>query len=249
MAQWRAPGLWRLVVRCTLLGTWWCEELTLRVNERAGQPASQADLVDVAKLVTSYYALHPDPADPRAEGQLRHVGTPRLGAALLVQRGSHRRHHPGHLRLPGRAGHHRAAVSGPGHARAVRARLGDRAGGPRGQRRERAGGRRDGYTPTPALSRAILAYNDGRDDGLAPTGSWSPRRTTRPRMAGSSTTRRDGGPAGSDDHLGSSRTGPTSCWPAGCARCAGSATRRPAARTTRPRSTSSAVRGRPPGRG
>ena len=34
------------------------------VSERAGQPASQADLVDVARLVTSYYALHPDPAVP-----------------------------------------------------------------------------------------------------------------------------------------------------------------------------------------
>ena len=47
-----------------MAGTLWCEELTLRVNERAGQPASQSDLVDVAKLVTSYYALHPDPAIP-----------------------------------------------------------------------------------------------------------------------------------------------------------------------------------------
>jgi len=34
------------------------------VSERAGQPASQADLVDVARLVTAYYALHPDPAVP-----------------------------------------------------------------------------------------------------------------------------------------------------------------------------------------
>src|ERR1700678_2121665 len=34
------------------------------VDSRAGQPASAADLVDVAKLVTAYYAVHPDPADP-----------------------------------------------------------------------------------------------------------------------------------------------------------------------------------------
>src|ERR1700716_891053 len=34
------------------------------VHERAGQPAQPSDLVDVARLVTAYYALHPDPADP-----------------------------------------------------------------------------------------------------------------------------------------------------------------------------------------
>src|SRR3954452_18548297 len=33
-------------------------------DSRAGQPASPADLVDVAALVTAYYALEPDPADP-----------------------------------------------------------------------------------------------------------------------------------------------------------------------------------------
>ena len=41
-------------------------------NERAGQPASQADLVDVAALVTAYYAEHPDPAEP---GQQVSFGT------------------------------------------------------------------------------------------------------------------------------------------------------------------------------
>ncbi|NEE05681.1 phosphoglucomutase, alpha-D-glucose phosphate-specific, partial [Streptomyces sp. SID7499] len=34
------------------------------VHERAGHPAQPADLVDVARLVTAYYALHPDPAEP-----------------------------------------------------------------------------------------------------------------------------------------------------------------------------------------
>ena len=41
-------------------------------NERAGQPASQADLVDVAALVTAYYTEHPDPAEP---GQQVSFGT------------------------------------------------------------------------------------------------------------------------------------------------------------------------------
>ena len=36
----------------------------MQVNDRAGQQAAQSDLVDVAGLVTAYYAQHPDPADP-----------------------------------------------------------------------------------------------------------------------------------------------------------------------------------------
>src|SRR4028119_808281 len=33
-------------------------------DPRAGQPAAPSDLVDVASLVTAYYTLEPDPADP-----------------------------------------------------------------------------------------------------------------------------------------------------------------------------------------
>src|SRR5690606_41564111 len=33
-------------------------------HERAGQPAQPADLVDVPRLVTAYYATRPDPGDP-----------------------------------------------------------------------------------------------------------------------------------------------------------------------------------------
>ena len=32
-------------------------------SPRAGQPAAAEDLVDVARLVTAYYAVHPDPGD------------------------------------------------------------------------------------------------------------------------------------------------------------------------------------------
>ena len=44
----------------------------MQVNDRAGQPARPADLVDVAALVTAYYAGHPDPAEP---GQQVSFGT------------------------------------------------------------------------------------------------------------------------------------------------------------------------------
>ncbi len=55
---------------------------------------------------------------------------------------------------------------------------------------------RDGYTPTPALSRAILAYNDGRSlglaDGIVITPSHNP-----PEDGGFKYNPPDGGPAGS----------------------------------------------------
>ena len=34
------------------------------VDPRAGQPAAAEDLVDIAKLVTAYYTVRPDPGDP-----------------------------------------------------------------------------------------------------------------------------------------------------------------------------------------
>src|SRR5712664_4715949 len=34
------------------------------VDPRAGKPAARDDLVNVVKLVTAYYAVHPDPGDP-----------------------------------------------------------------------------------------------------------------------------------------------------------------------------------------
>ena len=36
----------------------------MEARDRAGQPATEADLVDVAALVTAYYAEHPDPGEP-----------------------------------------------------------------------------------------------------------------------------------------------------------------------------------------
>ena len=87
----------------------------------------------------------------RAAGRLRHQRPPRLLAGRRVQRGAHPGHHPGHLRVPRAARHHRPAVPRQGHARA----LGARASGRRSRcwpptastddRPERT----SGYTPTP----------------------------------------------------------------------------------------------------
>ncbi len=50
--------------------------------------------------------------DAGPAGVVRHVGAPRVGADRHVQRGPHPGHHPGHLRVPGRARDRRAAVPG-----------------------------------------------------------------------------------------------------------------------------------------
>ena len=135
-------------------------------DPRAGQPAQPGDLIDVAALVTAYYTVESRSGRARPAGRLRHLGTPRLGLRRRVQRGAHPGHHPGHLRVPRGAGLRRAAVHRQGHARACPSPawttalevlvandvtvLVD------------AGGR---YTPTPAVSHAILAANRGKSSG------------------------------------------------------------------------------------
>ena len=127
-----------------------------------------------------------------AARRVRHVRPPRVVArtarstrrtSLAISRGD--------LPLPRGAGHRRPAVPRPRHARAVRA------GVPR--RSSRCSSRTastsvvdadDGFTPTPAISHAILTHNRGGGARHAPTASSSRRRTTRPRTAASSTTRR-----------------------------------------------------------
>ena len=184
-------------------------------DPRAGQPADRKDLVDVAKLVTAYYVVHPDPADPAqrvAFGTSGHRGSafsatfnddhiPATTQAICEFRA---------------AAASTARCSWARHARAVRAGLRHRAGGAGRQRRARCwwtaatGTRRPRRCPGRSWS-----TTPGPTAGW-PTGSWSRRRTTRPRTAASSTTR----PTAARRHRRSprrSRTGPTTCWPAGCA--------------------------------
>ena len=75
------------------------------------------------------------PGQRRPAGGVRHVRAPRVEPGRGVQRGAHPGHHAGHRRVPGRAGHHRAAVHRPRHPRAVRAGVGVGAGGAGRQRR------------------------------------------------------------------------------------------------------------------
>jgi phosphoglucomutase len=136
-------------------------------DARAGQVAGPEDLIDVARLVTAYYALHPDPAEP---GQRVAFGTSgHRGSSLTTA------FNEDHIAATSQAiCEYRAAQGTDGplflgadtHALSEPARvtalevfaanevtvLIDQA---------------DGYTPTPAVSHAILTHNRNRTSGLA----------------------------------------------------------------------------------
>ncbi|GGK87420.1 phosphoglucomutase, alpha-D-glucose phosphate-specific [Planomonospora parontospora subsp. parontospora] len=136
-------------------------------HERAGQPARPSDLVDVARLVTSYYALRPDPGEV---GQRVAFGTSgHRGSALNAA------FNEDHILATSQAiVEYRAAqgVDGPlflgadTHALSEPARVSAlevfAANGVTVMIDDR-----DGYTPTPAVSHAILSHNRGRTTGLA----------------------------------------------------------------------------------
>ncbi|GAA3237876.1 phosphoglucomutase (alpha-D-glucose-1,6-bisphosphate-dependent) [Nonomuraea helvata] len=136
-------------------------------HERAGQPAQPADLVDVARLVTSYYALHPDPGDAGqrvAFGTSGHRGSSLKTAfnedhilattqAICEYRRSKGTDGPLFLGIDTHA------LSEPARVSALEVLVANGV--------EVLIDTRDGYTPTPAVSHAILRHNQGRTTGLA----------------------------------------------------------------------------------
>jgi len=160
-------------------------------DPRAGTPATPADLVDVAKLVTAYYATHPDPAVPEqrvAFGTSGHRGSS-FSATFNED----------HILATSQAiCDYRSAqgISGPLFLGADTHALSEPA---QVSALEVFGANdvtvlvdsRDGYTPTPAVSRAILA-NPG-SDGVVVTPSHNP-----PSDGGFKYNPPDGGPAGTD---------------------------------------------------
>ncbi|MDX2602472.1 phosphoglucomutase (alpha-D-glucose-1,6-bisphosphate-dependent) [Streptomyces caniscabiei] len=166
-------------------------------NARAGQVAGPEDLIDVARLVTAYYALHPDPAEP---GQRVAFGTSgHRGSSLAAA------FNEDHIAATSQAiCEYRAAQGTDGplflgadtHALSEPARITalevfaandvtvliDQA---------------DGYTPTPAVSLAILTHNHGRTSGLADGVVVTPSHNP-PADGGFKYNPPSGGPAGSD---------------------------------------------------
>ena len=166
-------------------------------DPRAGQPAAPGDLVNVAKLVTAYYTVHPDPGDVAQRvsfGTSGHRGSAFTATfnedhilattqAICEYRASQGIDGPLYL------GADTHALSEPAQASALEVLA---ANGVRVLTDSRGG-----YTPTPAVSRAILAYNASGDgpqaDGIVVTPSHNP-----PADGGFKYNPPDGGPAGTD---------------------------------------------------
>ena len=164
-------------------------------DQRAGQPATSADLVDVAKLVTAYFTVHPDPEDPGqrvAFGTSGHRGSAFTASfnedhilattqAICEYRAAHRIDGPLFL------GADTHALSEPATVSALEVLLANDV--------DVRVDSRGGYTPTPSVSRAILAANAGgaNSDGICVTPSHNP-----PADGGFKYNPPDGGPAGTD---------------------------------------------------
>ncbi|MET7401433.1 phosphoglucomutase (alpha-D-glucose-1,6-bisphosphate-dependent) [Dactylosporangium sp. NPDC005572] len=165
----------------------------MSVHPRAGQPAQRADLVDVPRLVTSYFAEHPDPSDPAQQvafGTSGHRGSSLRRSfnedhiAAVSQAICEYRELQGY-RGPLFVGKDTHALSEPATASALEVFA--------------ANGvtvlidSRDGYTPTPAVSHAILTHRDRGADGVVVTPSHNP-----PEDGGFKYNPPHGGPADTD---------------------------------------------------
>ncbi len=169
-------------------------------HDRAGQPAKPEDLIDVSHVVTSYYSVQPDPSEPAQKvsfGTSGHRGSS-LNAAfneahILATTQAICDYRAGQgIVGPLFIGRDTHALSEPAWVSAlevlaaneVRTLVDDR----------------DGYTPTPAVSHAILTYNkgraaddSGRADGIVVTPSHNP-----PADGGFKYNPPHGGPADTD---------------------------------------------------
>jgi len=167
------------------------------MDERAGQPATAADLVDVVALVTAYFSEHPDPAEPSQRvsfGTSGHRGSAlRLSfnedhIAATTQAICEQRAAAG-ITGPIFLGRDTHALSEPAMVTALEVLAANDA--------DVLVDSRDGFTPTPALSRAILAYNDDRTSGLADGIVITPSHNP-PEDGGFKYNPPDGGPASAE---------------------------------------------------
>jgi len=166
-------------------------------HERAGLPALDSDLVDVAKLITLYYADQPDPdnIDQRVSfGTSGHRGSSLktsfnefhiLATTQAIVEYRRRQGTDGPLFLA-KDTH---GLSEPAWASALEVLAANDV--------QVLIDSRDGYTPTPALSHAILAYNRGRTSGLADGIVITPSHNPPPD-GGFKYNPPDGGPASSE---------------------------------------------------
>jgi phosphoglucomutase len=163
----------------------------------AGKPAPPDVLIDVERLVAAYHDRRPDPQNPRelvSFGTSGHRGAPEDGAfneahILAITQAICEHRARAEITGPLFLGADTHAASAPALETAleVLAAYGVET------LVERAGD----HTPTPALSRAILAYNEGRRDKLADGIIITPSHNP-PRDGGFKYNPPHGGPADSD---------------------------------------------------
>ena len=141
--------------------------MATRISSLAGKPAPASSLVDIAKLVTAYYTKVPDPSVPAqrvAFGTSGHRGSSftvsfnERHVLAITQAICHYRKKQG-IDGPLFLGIDTHALSQPACASALEVLAAN------GVETMLATG--DEYTPTPAISHAILVYNRGRTTGLA----------------------------------------------------------------------------------
>lgn len=139
----------------------------MKVNAAAGKPADPSILVNVPKLVTAYYALRPDPTDARQRvvfGTSGHRGSAfdcafnewhilSITQAICDYRKLKKIEGPVFL------GMDTHALSEPAFASAMEVLAANNV--------DVMLSEGTAYTPTPAVSHAILRYNSGRESGLA----------------------------------------------------------------------------------
>ena len=145
-------------------------------HERAGQPAREDDLIDIAEVVTAYYTRDIDPENPDQQvafGTSGHRGSSLDNAfneahilattqAIVDYRRGEGIDGPVYL---GRDTH---ALSEPAMVSALEVLIANEV-----QVLVDASGR---YTPTPAVSHAILTHTGGKADGIVVTPSHNPPR-------------------------------------------------------------------------
>ena len=137
----------------------------MKVSPLAGKPVDQSQLVDVPRLITAYYSLQPDAENPAQRvsfGTSGHRGSAfdaafneahilAISQAICLYRKSQ------HIDGPHYLGMDTHALSVPAFASALEVLAANNV--------ETMIDSAGGYTPTPAISHAILTYNRGRTAG------------------------------------------------------------------------------------
>src|SRR5580700_6041334 len=139
----------------------------MTINPAAGKPADPSTLVNVPKLITAYYELRPDPSDPRQRvvfGTSGHRGSAFEGAfnewhILAITQAICDYRKSQNIGGPLFLGMDTHALSEPAFASALEVLAANRV--------DVMLSEGTAYTPTPAVSHAILQFNRGRKTGLA----------------------------------------------------------------------------------